>query len=56
MYTLTICFSMWIGLCGSIVRADFPDLASCDAERKIQIATSKNMTYAICSYKKEATK
>ena len=36
-YTLTICYGMFLAICGQIRHFDFPDRESCEHERAAQL-------------------
>lgn len=51
MTTLTLCIGMFLSICGSVRTFDFPDMASCNAERQVQLKAVGN-GYAACALKK----
>jgi len=55
MTTLTLCFGMWFGLCGSLREFDYPIIEACERERVVQLKHI-GAGYAVCSPKKELTK
>ena len=48
-YTLTICFGMWMGLCGHIRTFEYPSLEDCDRARMTVPASAIGKGYAICA-------
>lgn len=46
-YTLTICFGVFMAICGQQRKIDFPDWHSCDRERQAQVRHVGN-GWAIC--------
>lgn len=52
MTTLTLCIGMFLGGCVQIRTFDFPDYATCDKERQVQLKHVGN-GYAVCALKKD---
>ena len=50
IYTLTICYGVFLAMCGQIRTYDFPDVASCERERAAQEKYIDN-GHAVCAPK-----
>ena len=50
-YTLTACFGMWLGLCGTIKTFDYPSMKECEQARMSLSTQSIGAGYAICAPK-----
>jgi len=48
MYTLTLCIGITLGICGQIVKFDFPSYDECERERIKQIGSVRD-GYAVCA-------
>jgi hypothetical protein len=48
MWTLTLCVGMFMGICGQLREASFPDRESCERERAYQ-AQRVGTGYAVCA-------
>jgi hypothetical protein len=49
-YTLTVCYGMFLAICGQVRTFDFPDTASCERERTEQLKRV-GAGYAVCAPK-----
>jgi hypothetical protein len=49
IYTLTICFGMWMSLCGSVRTFEYPTLEDCDRARMTVPASAIGKGYAVCA-------
>ncbi len=50
IYTLTLCFGMWGGMCHQIRHIDYPTAEACEKQRDKQLPSVRN-GYALCAPK-----
>lgn len=48
IYTLVICYGVFLGICGQVLKYEYPSLEACERERAAIFAQPTKPYYAIC--------